>query len=122
MTIVIVDDDPGMCRSLERMIRSYGFEAKAFSSAEAYLVSGHVNNTTCLILDLRMPGMNGLDLQTQLRAEGRRFPIIFITGYLDDEVREKALLGGAIDILEKPFDSHVLIKKIDEALIRQACS
>ena len=114
--ISVVDDDDSVRESLGGLIRSVGFAVKVFASAEEFLNSDHLRNTHCLILDVRMPGMNGLELQRQLAASDRKIPVIFITAHGDDEVRSRALNGGAVDYLLKPFSEEALLNAIDAAL------
>ena len=114
--ISVVDDDDSVRESLQGLIRSVGFAVKVFASAEEFLNSDHLRNTNCLILDVRMPGMNGLELQRQLAATDRKIPVIFITAHGDDEVRSRALNGGAVDYLLKPFSEEALLNAIDAAL------
>lgn len=114
--ISVVDDDDSVRESLGGLIRSVGFAVKVFASAEEFLNSDHLRNTDCLILDVRMPGMNGLDLQRQLAASYRKIPVIFITAHGDEEVRSRALNGGAVDYLLKPFSEEALLNAIDAAL------
>ncbi len=114
--ISVVDDDVSVRESLRGLIRSVGFAVKVFASAEEFLNSDHLRNTDCLILDVRMPGMNGLELQRQLAATDRKIPVIFITAHGDDEVRSRALNGGAVDYLLKPFSEEALLNAIDAAL------
>jgi len=114
--ISIVDDDDFLRNSLDNLIRSVGFRVQGFSSAEAFLNSDQVRDTACLILDVRMPGMSGLQLQRQIVAANWRIPIIFITSYADGDARAKALEAGAVDYLYKPFREEDLINAIDAAL------
>ena len=114
--ISIVDDDDFLRNSLDNLIRSVGFRVQGFSSAEAFLNSDQVRDTACLILDVRMPGMSGLQLQRQIVAANWRIPIIFITSYADGDARAKALEAGAVDYLYKPFREEDLINAIDVAL------
>ena len=114
--ISVVDDDESVRESLGGLIRSVGFAVKVFASAEEFLNSDHLRNTHCLILDVRMPGMNGLELQRQLAASDRKIPVIFITAHGDEEVRSRALNGGAVDYLLKPFSEEALLNAIDAAL------
>ena len=114
--ISVVDDDDSVRESLRGLIRSVGFAVKVFASAEEFLNSDHLRNTHCLILDVRMPGMNGLELQRQLAANDRKIPVIFITAHGDEEVRSRALNGGAVDYLLKPFSEEALLNAIDAAL------
>ena len=114
--ISIVDDDDSLRNSLNNLIRSVGFGAQGFCSAEAFLNSNRLHDTECLILDVRMPGMSGLDLQRQLVATHCRIPIIFITSHGDDDARTRALEAGAIDFLYKPFREEALLNAIHTAL------
>ncbi len=119
-TIAIVDDDESARATMSSFVRSLGFDASAFSSAEEYLLSPQRYHSVCLISDVQMPGMNGLDLQTHLAAQGLRLPIIFITAFPDDKVRSRALAQGAICILDKPFEREALLRCIDIALKNNA--
>ena len=114
--ISIVDDDDALRNSLDDLIRSIGFRTQGFPSAEAFLSSNQACDTACLILDVRMPGMNGLDLQRQIVAANRRIPVIFITSHADDGARERALKAGAVAFLYKPFREEELLNAIDVAL------
>jgi FixJ family two-component response regulator len=114
--ISIVDDDDSLRNSLNNLIRSVGFGAQGFSSAEAFLSSNQLHDTACLILDVRMPGMSGLELQRQLVATNCGIPIIFITSHGDDNARTRALEAGAVDFLYKPFREEALLNAIYKAL------
>jgi FixJ family two-component response regulator len=114
--ISIVDDDDALRNSLDDLIRSIGFRTQGFASAEAFLSSDQACDTACLILDVRMPGMNGLDLQHQIIANNWRIPIIFITSHADDDARARALKAGAVAFLYKPFREEELLTAIDAAL------
>ena len=114
--ISIVDDDDALRGSLENLIRSVGWGVQSFSSAETFLRSNQVHETSCLILDVRMRGMNGLELQRQLIAASSRTPIIFITAHEDEERRRQALEAGAVAFLHKPFYQEELLNAIDAAL------
>ena len=114
--ISIVDDDDALRNSLDDLIRSIGFRTQGFPSAEAFLSSNQARDTACLLLDVRMPGMNGLDLQRQVVAANWRIPIIFITSHADDDARARALEAGAVDFLYKPFREEELLNAIDAAL------
>src|SRR5580658_2464161 len=102
--IAIVDDDESIREATTNLLKSYRFRAAAFSSAEEFLNSSLVEKTKCLLLDLAMPGMSGLELQRRLAAERRRIPIIFITAHVSPEVRAQALREGAVAFLPKPFN------------------
>ena len=114
--ISIVDDDDSLRNSLNNLIRSVGFRAQGFPSAEAFLNSSELHDTACLILDVRMPGMSGLDLQRQLVATNSPIPIVFITSHGDDDAQARALEAGAVAFLYKPFREEALLKAIDSAL------
>ena len=114
--ISIVDDDDAIRNSLDDLIRSIGFRTQGFASAEAFMRSNQAPDTACLILDVRMHGMNGLDLQRQIVAANWRMPIIFITSHADDDARARALKAGAVAFLYKPFREEELINAIDAAL------
>ncbi|HUU27660.1 MAG TPA: response regulator [archaeon] len=115
-TIIVVDDDESMRNALERLIKSLEIEVKTFASAADYLNCGDLENVICLILDIRMPGMTGLDLQEHLGHSDSQIPIIFITAHEDKKARETGLKGGALAYLSKPFEDEVLIKAIHAAL------
>jgi FixJ family two-component response regulator len=115
-TIAIVDDDESARATMSSFVRSLGFNASAFSSAEEYLLSPQRHHSLCLISDVQMPGMSGLELQTHLAAQGLRVPIIFITAFPNDKVRSRALAQGAVCILDKPFEREALLRCIDIAL------
>ena len=114
--ISIVDDDDAVRNSLDDLIRSIGFGTQGFSSADAFLSSNQARDTACLILDVRMPGMNGIDLQRQIVAANWRIPIIFITSHADDHARARALKAGAVAFLYKPFREEELLNALDAAL------
>jgi len=116
--VAIVDDDDSVRGTLQELLRSAGFCSRAFESAEAFLGSGNQRETACLITDIRMPGMSGLELQARLNAEHCRIPTIFITAHGDEEMRFKALREGAVEFLPKPFDDEVLIESVRAALER----
>jgi len=114
--ISVIDDDESVRRTTSRLIESFGFLAAAFESAESFLSSGHLNDTSCLIVDVQMPGMNGLQLQSQLAAAGCNIPIIFITAFDDKESRRRAMQAGAVAFLGKPFNDEQLLESIRLAL------
>jgi FixJ family two-component response regulator len=114
--ISIVDDDDSLRNSLDNLIRSVGFRAQGFPSAEALLSSNQLHETACLILDVRLPGMNGLELQRRIGVAKWRIPIIFITSHADGDARARALEAGAVDYLFKPFREEQLLDAIDAAL------
>ena len=118
LLISIVDDDEALRNSLDDLVQSIGFRTQGFPSAEAFLGSSQARDTACLILDVRMPGMNGLDLQRRIVATRWRIPIIFITSHADDNARARALEAGAVAFLYKPFREEELLNAIDAALKR----
>jgi FixJ family two-component response regulator len=120
--ISVIDDDESIRRTTTLLIESFGFRAAAFASAESFLKSGQVHETTCLILDVRMPGMNGLELQSELPAAGHDIPIIFITAYDDKGSRGRAMLAGAVAFLDKPFNDEQLLQTVRSALIARDSS
>jgi FixJ family two-component response regulator len=114
--ISIVEDDAFARGAMEELIESLGYEVAGFGSGNHFLLSGCVEETWCLITDLHMPGLSGLDLQSHLLAEGYRFPIIFVTAFPDDSVRARALNAGAVGFLSKPFPEESLIACLKIAL------
>jgi FixJ family two-component response regulator len=114
--VAIVDDDDSMRDALDGLLKAVGYPARGFASAEEFLKSGQQHQTSCLIADIRMPGMSGLELQSQLNAERCRIPIIFITAHGDAKMRMQALRAGAVEFLSKPFDEEVLLESVRAAL------
>ena len=114
--IAIVDDDESVRAALEGLMRAVGLPARAFRSAEEFLESGAQHGTRCLIADIRMPGMSGLDLQATLNAANCRIPTIFITAYGDDITRMKAMKAGALQFVLKPFDDEALVASARSAM------
>ncbi len=114
--MALVDDDDALRNSLDNLLRSVGFRVQGFASAEAFLQAQHAPETACLLLDVRLPGMNGLELQRQLVAAHWAMPIIFVTAYADDDVRARALAAGAVAFLYKPCREEDLLHAIEAAL------
>jgi len=114
--VAIVDDDELMRSALQGMLKSVGLPSQAFESAEEFLKSGQQRQTSCLIVDIRMPGMSGLELQAKLNAEHCRIPTIFITAHGDTKMRMQALRAGAVEFLAKPFDDELLLDSVRAAL------
>jgi FixJ family two-component response regulator len=114
--ISIVDDDKSVREAAKMLIRSLGHTAATFASAEEFLESGQLRDTACVITDMQMPGMSGVDLQYHLAANGHSTPVIVITAYPEEEIRERALNGGAFGFLSKPFSEESLIACLDKAL------
>ena len=117
--IFVVDDDPSVRRSLARLLQSAGFLVETFPSAEDFLRCKPPESPSCLILDIRMPGLNGLELQEKMTAAGNLIPIVFITGHGTVPMSVKAMKAGALDFLQKPFDDRELLDAIQKALDRE---
>jgi len=115
--ISLVDDDESIRRTTTLLIESFGFRATAFESAQSFLKSGQLHETSCLIVDVQMPGMNGLQLQSHLAAAGYKIPIIFITAHDNKESRQQALQAGAVAFLGKPFSDELLLQIIRAATL-----
>ena len=118
--IAIVEDDESVREALKSLMRSVGFSVETFASAEDFLQSDCLAATACLLLDLRLPGISGLELQRQLGAARRRVPIIFVTAHGNEAQQREALEGGAIDFLRKPFREEALLDAVQSALRRSA--
>ncbi len=118
-TVSIIDDDPSVLAATGRLLRVRGFAVNAFSSAEEFLASPLSETASCIVSDIKMSGMSGIDLQAALRDLGRDVPMIFVTAFPDDAVRKRALDGGAVAFLAKPFDGQALVDGIREAISRQ---
>ena len=114
--ISIVDDDQSVRETTKGLLRSLGLNASAFASAEEFLRSDQLNDTACLITDVQMPGMSGIELQRRLLAQGCHLPIIFITAFLEEGIRVRVIAAGAIGFLSKPFKEECLINCLDFAL------
>jgi FixJ family two-component response regulator len=116
--VAIVDDEAPVREALLDLLEEAGFAARVFASGEEFLTSGQHHECSCMIADIRMPGMSGLDLQARLNAEGVSIPIIFITAHGDERLRMQALRSGAVEFLSKPFDDEVLREMVRAALDR----
>lgn len=114
--ISIIDDDESVREATSGLLRSLGYLTATFASAEDFLGSNQIGTTSCLITDIQMPGMSGLDLQLRLVTHGYTKPVIFITAFPDEKIRAKTLAAGAIGYLPKPFDEDTLVACVDEAL------
>ena len=114
--ISIIDDDESMRGALKSLVASLGLKAHAFASAEQFLQSPRLDDTACLITDLQMPGLNGIELQSLLLAQGRHIPIIFVTAFAEEPMRTRALKAGALGFLSKPFESQTLAGLIEKAI------
>ena len=116
LVVVVVDDDESVRESLPDLLKEFGLTVLTFSSAEEFLASGSLGRTSCLLLDIAMPGMTGLDLQQELNRRGQKIPIIFITARRDDSTRKRVLEQGAVDILLKPFSDTALRQALSKAM------
>jgi FixJ family two-component response regulator len=114
--IAIVDDDESARTAIHGVLKSFGFQVQSFDSAEAFLLSGRAAETSCLITDIQMPGMSGLELQATLAERNIELPVIFITAFGDSRMRSQAMRAGAVDFLGKPFDDDVLVQSVRTAL------
>lgn len=117
LVVGVVDDDESVRESLPDLLKEFGFAVLAFSSANEFLASDSVDRTTCLVLDIAMPGMSGLDLQKELKSLGYKIPIIFITAQIDESTHKRALEQGAVDILFKPFSDVALREALGKAML-----
>jgi len=115
-TVFIVDDDPSVRKALKRLIESVGLEVETLTSAQEFLDHEQPDKPSCLVLDVRMPGLSGLDLQDELAARGLNMPIIFITGHGNIPMGVRAMKAGAVDFIEKPFDDQALLDAIHQAI------
>jgi len=115
-TVFVVDDDRSVREGLVDMVQSLGMQARAFASAQQFLQHKRPDTPACLVLDVRLPGLSGLDLQRQLGQSGQPIPIVFITAQKDETVRKRALEGGAVGFLLKPFSDTALLKVLNMAL------
>ena len=114
--IAIVDDDDALRDAVASLVRALGYDTATFGSAEAFLESEQISDTSCIITDMQMPGLSGLDLQDRLIAKGHRIPIIFITGFPDENARARAMKAGAVAFLSKPCDGDHLLDCLEKAL------
>ena len=114
--ISIVDDDKSMRDATECLVRSLGYRTATFACAEEFIASGRLNDTACLITDVQMPGLSGLELQDHLLAQGRALPVIFLTALAEEPVRVRALRAGAVGFFRKPFDADKLVECLDRAV------
>lgn len=114
--VAVIDDDESVRTAVQELLRSAGLPARPFASAEDFLKSGQQRQTGCLIADIRMPGMSGLELQAKLNADHCRIPTIFITAHGDEKMRMQVLRAGAVEFLAKPFDDEALLERVRAAL------
>jgi FixJ family two-component response regulator len=116
--VFVVDDDPSVRKSMTRLLSSAGYGVEAFASAGEFLTRERHRGPCCLVLDVRMPGLTGLELQEALAAVGRRMSIVFVTGHVDVPMSVKAMKGGAVDLLTKPFDAKDVLSAIQRAVAK----
>jgi FixJ family two-component response regulator len=114
--VAVVEDDPGMLRSIERLLKAYKYQTAVFTSAEAFLEDTAATAAACLVLDIHLSGMSGIDLRRKLTASGAGLPVIFISAVDDESVHEEALATGCVAYLCKPFLAHLLISAINKAV------
>jgi len=117
-TVFVVDDDPSVRKALERLFKSVGLNVEVFNSAKKFLSCEEHDGPSCLVLDVRMPGLSGLDLQRELPAAGKNMPIVFITGHGTVPMSVRAMKAGAADFIEKPFEDQVLLDAVNKAIER----
>jgi FixJ family two-component response regulator len=118
--VAIVDDDESIRAALQGFMKEASLPAQSFASAEEFLGAGDLSQVACLVADIRMPGMSGLELQARLNADRRRIPIVFITAHGDESMRMQALRAGAVEFLAKPFDEDVLLDCVRAAMENRA--
>jgi FixJ family two-component response regulator len=116
--VFVVDDNPSVRKSLSRLLAAAGYTVEAFASAREFLTRGPSEDPCCLVLDVRMPGLTGIELQAALAAAGRRMSIVFLTGHVDVPMSVKAMKGGAVDLLTKPIDREALLAAIVRAVAK----
>ena len=114
--ISIIDDDDSVREAMQRLVRSLGYASATFASAEEYLLSGRLRDTSCVITDIKMPGMSGVEMQNRLIANGNRTPVIFVTAFPDEKIRNRVLDAGAYGFFSKPFYENCLIACLEKAL------
>jgi FixJ family two-component response regulator len=112
--VAVVDDDPAMLKAIERLLNAKGFDVEVFSSAEAFLDNAATSVAGCLVLDIHLDGMSGIELRRRLAASGSRLPVIFMTAVNEEATRKEAVAAGCIAYLRKPFPAHLLIEAIDK--------
>ena len=115
-TVFVIDDDPCVLKSLSRLLRSLGFDPETFASAELFLARKHYDGVGCMVLDVRMPGLSGMDLQDELSRADYSMPVIFITGHGNIPMSVQAMKRGAVDFLTKPFDDEELMQAVKKAI------
>lgn len=120
--IAIVDDDSSIRSATDSLLRSRGYTVRSFASAGEFLQWSELNETACVITDVRMPGIGGIEMQTILRARGVTTPFVFVTAFPEERIRAQAMSGGATAFLSKPFDAPTLLKHVEAALMREVRS
>ena len=115
--VTVVDDDPAMLKAIQRLLGAKGFDVETFASAEAFLAGSAATKATCLVVDINLGGMSGIELRRRLAASGSLLPVIFITALDDETTRKEAMEAGCVAFLRKPFLSHLLIDAIEKAAI-----
>jgi FixJ family two-component response regulator len=113
--VTVIDDDPAMLKAIERLLGANGFDVEPFASAEAFLSSAAVSKAICLVLDIHLGGMSGIELRRRLVASGSKVPVVFVTALDDEAIRKEAMEAGCVAFLRKPFLSHLLIDAIENA-------
>src|SRR4051794_10857173 len=113
--VTVIDDEPSVLKATERLLRAKGFEVETFASAEAFLTCGATRPTTCLVLDIKLGGMSGIELRRRLKVSNLNLPVIFITAIDSEATRKDAMEAGCVAYLQKPFLSHALIEAIERA-------
>jgi FixJ family two-component response regulator len=113
--VAVIDDDPTMLKAIERLLSAKGFDAEVFTSAEAFLEGATASKATCLVLDIHLGGISGIELRRRLTTSGSRLPVIFITALDDEATHKEAMEAGCVAYLRKPFPAHLLIGAIDKA-------
>lgn len=116
ITICVVDDDSSVCKAVSRLLTAAGFNVKTYGSAQKFIDSDDKEGISLLVLDIRMPGMNGLDLQKHLAASGHEIPVVFITAYENDRAKSMAMEAGAVAFFQKPFDEKELLNAVYKSL------
>src|SRR5512139_4119737 len=121
-TVFVIDDDASIRKSLSRLLRSAGYTAEAFSSGEEFLRREHFDGVGCILLDVKMPGLSGMDPQEELTKADYHMPIVFITGHGDIPMSVEAMKKGAVDFLTKPFDDEGLLQAVEKAIEKDTCT
>jgi FixJ family two-component response regulator len=114
--VAVVDDDPGMLKSIERLLRARGYQVEVSPSAEVFLASPASREADCLVLDIQLEAMSGLELRREITKSGRTVPVIFITAFDDERTRQEALKAGCVDFLRKPFFARLLFAAVEKAI------